>query len=83
MRDGEEFERDEPEFEQEGYLHGKRVNEAKESDDSEGEIPSACPFASMANGMGNLSVGSDTYGGVEPHMPASHTSYLPMPAKKT
>lgn len=75
VRDGDEYEREELEIEPEGYLHGKKINDAKEDSASEGEAPmSACPFASMAAGMGKLNV--DDKPDVVPHLPASHASYM-------
>lgn len=75
VRDGEEFDQEEPEFEQEGYLHGKRVNDAKDSEESESEPMGTCPFASMTAGMGKLGLDEYTTG----DLPASH---IPLPAKR-
>ncbi|GAP89347.2 putative globin-like protein [Rosellinia necatrix] len=60
VRDGDEFadEAETPEFEDEGYLFGKKILEDIEEDAAETGTESACPFSGLTKGMNAVNVAS-------------------------
>ena len=66
VRDGDEYlhDMDEPEFEQEGFLHGKQIVDPAKVSDGE-ESSGGCPFAGMIN---DLSMAPKDHPKIVPHV---------------
>jgi hypothetical protein len=81
IKDGDEYLEDQEDFEieEEGYLHGKKVNNDLADSDGEPVSEGACPFSGLSKGVGGMSLGED---GRERSKSPQHGSGIPRPVER-